>query len=467
MCSSDLRAQRKERQALAAAAVEAKLRRQAEEQARVIEEQRKLLESNARVNSLVTNEILGVLRDVPVPAAKRRALMIDVLSRLGDLHPVERVKAFHAAGDQFVLLKEYPTAIGAFNEGLALDPQHAGIYVSRGDAFFLQKEYAKAISDYTAAIANRRKADRVGALVPYAHRGVVRCQLGQLDEALLDFRTSYEGSPKPTLDRLVSVFSSKTFPLKAPLAEPLRNEIVRLFDRYLETEQRSTEARLFVAESLAELKLPELARQHLEAADPVSKGGWYVQYRLAALALRRGDDAEYRRICRDMLAMTATAPESAGLHTWATLTSALSVHALDGYSAAIELARGNLAKKPDSVHYRLGLGAILLRAGRIDEARTELQRALETNDGHQKIKVQYYLAITFGQLGDYEAAKQWLETADAAAKALGYANWLFEFFLPTTSRRSDTAHQHVACPEKTRLNGNGQRAGHYRLKCNA
>lgn len=73
------------------------------------------------------------------------------------------------------------------------------------------------------------------------------------------------------------------------------------------------------------------------------------------------------------------------------------------FARAIEAARQAVEANPEAPQPRLNLGAALLRAGRPEEAVTELEEALELSPGHPIIH--FNLAATFYQLGQLEAAE--------------------------------------------------------------
>ena len=341
----EARALFEETKARAAAEAEISAHRRAEEQAQVVEKQRQLLENNDRVNTMVTNQILTVLRDIPVPAAKRQTLLITALSRFGDLDAAERVEALLVAGNQFIVLGDHAAAFKAFDEALSIDPNHKMSHVYRGDLFFRQQDFEKAASDYTAA--------RV-----YARRGFARCRLGRFDEALADFRTSYEATPAPTLSLVEKGFRG-AFVTQAPFDKRLHVGVSELFDRYVEDQQRSEEARLFSANSLAAIEQYGGAQKHCEAAVTAGTRNFIPYYSLAILALQRRDVAAYRQVCAEMLAKSE-ALQNNEFASFAAWSATLGPGAFDDYSAIIAIARQTLDKQPTSGHRLQILGALLL-----------------------------------------------------------------------------------------------------------
>jgi len=402
---------------------EVEQRQQAEQQARIVERQRDLLESNERVNSLVTSEILSVLNQFSTPAAQRRALLVTSLSRLSSLEPAERITALHSAGNHFVMLKEYPAALKAYNEGLALAPRHAGILIGRGDVFYRLEQFDKAATDYTAAVTSGLLDERASALLPTARRGFACCRLRRFDEALADFRASYAESPEPTLKLLAQCFRGGGI-TNAPFAEPVREGVLELCERYIEGQQRSTAARLLVADALADLKEYDAARKHLEAAVAAGASSYMAYYPLAILALLRGDKPGYQQACHDMAAR-ATALDNDEFTSFAAYSCCLGPGAVEDYGPILDVARRSLALRPTSGHRRLVLGALLLRAGQYEEARERLREAIVATDDPQAASIfgRCFLSMANHHLGRAEDARASLREARAIDR--GYMNWRF------------------------------------------
>jgi len=438
---NEARALRHEQRAVAAASAElaarqaeAQHRQQAEEQARTVEAQRALLENNQRINSLVTNEILTVLRDIPTGKSKRHQLLAAALSRVGDLEPAERVKALYTVGSHLTVLGDHPAALNAINQALALDPQQALLYVSRGDKYFRQQEYLKAADDYTLAIEHRRDDDPASVHLPYARRGFALCRLGRFDEAIADFRASFAESPKPTLAILAQCFNGrKTGITNSPFYGSVQSDVIGLFERYVADQGRSPLAASFAADALVDLKQPGLARAHLEAADVTGLRGWYVHYQRAMLAIERGDQSDYRRICQAALANVAGEQEEREPKSWifSAYVCMFIPDGLDDYSPAIDLARRALAKAPGSAQCRAVLGGILYRAGQFDEARQRFEAGLETHvdEVGNRLWSHFFLAMISHRRGQLEEAKRWNQQGTAILRTAPYNNWRFQIIM--------------------------------------
>ncbi len=87
---------------------------------------------------------------------------------------------------------------------------------------------------------------------------------------------------------------------------------------------------------------------------------------------------------------------------------------MDDYSLPITLAERAVDLAPKDVFNLKNLGAVLYRAGRLDEALAKLNEAEPTHDGNSSpAYTWYFLAMTHDRLGNSEEAQQWYEKAAA------------------------------------------------------
>jgi serine/threonine protein kinase/tetratricopeptide (TPR) repeat protein len=431
---NEARALAEEKNARDAAAAEADQRRHAEEQTREVHRQRLLLEQNDRVNSIVTERILEALKQVPGEGAKRQALLVEVMGRLSDLEPDDRVRAFHSAGNQFVTLKEYASAKKAYAEALALNPHHAGVYVSRGDLYFRQGKFAEAAEDYTAAIQHRLPNDPANGHLPYARRGFAWCQQGDFDRALADFTASYEESGKPTLNILAQCFRGGGI-TNATLDERLHSGVTALIDRYVTEQGQTEESRRLAADRYGDMKLYREVRRHLEAVVQTGSTSYYPYYGLAVVNLQLGDREGYRKACAEMLARQSVLKDD-DFESYTAYSFGLGPGPTDDYAPVIELARRSVAKRTTSGQRRLILGALLFRAGQYEEARQRLREAIAAQDDQHASQLygRYFLAMTHHHLGQSEDAQRvWQQ-----ARNLGYPyyTWRFQVLLQLLARET-------------------------------
>jgi tetratricopeptide (TPR) repeat protein len=139
----------------------------------------------------------------------------------------------------------------------------------------------------------------------------------------------------------------------------------------------------------------------------------YVYYKLALAALGMSQDQQYQAACQEMLEQFADSevPSETHFTAW---TCALAPDALDDYEPTIELARHAVEQEEFNQQYLNGLGAILMRARRYDEAKDQLQQALNVEDEESLTSTSYayyFLAMTEHHLGNTEEAKEQLQIA--------------------------------------------------------
>lgn len=92
----------------------------------------------------------------------------------------------------------FAEAIRLFNEALGKQPNDLDTLFARGRAYLLDSKYALSIADYDAYIA--RKADDAGA---FSNRGLAKCELGKIDEAISDQTTAIALKPSWVADAYV------------------------------------------------------------------------------------------------------------------------------------------------------------------------------------------------------------------------------------------------------------------------
>ena len=91
---------------------------------------------------------------------------------------------------------------------------------------------------------------------------------------------------------------------------------------------------------------------------------------------------------------------------------------LKNWVANVSVGR-RVGRKLGDRQYLEVLGAILLRAGHFEEARTELELALNAadNENTSSAYIQWFLAMVAHHLGDHDAAAEHLEAAQSATDA--------------------------------------------------
>jgi tetratricopeptide (TPR) repeat protein len=128
---------------------------------------------------------------------------------------------------------------------------------------------------------------------------------------------------------------------------------------------------------------------------------------LARLAL--GDHGEYVAACRHLLekfGAASLAPKTANNVAW---SCALGAAAVADYGPPVRLAELAAAR---SAQNRLNtLGAVLYRAGRVDEAIEQLGRSVAAHGAGGRHYDALFLAMAHHRLGHAEEARNWLRRA--------------------------------------------------------
>jgi WD40 repeat protein/tRNA A-37 threonylcarbamoyl transferase component Bud32 len=138
---------------------------------------------------------------------------------------------------------------------------------------------------------------------------------------------------------------------------------------------------------------------------------FHFHHALTALAeqgrarLAEGDRAGYQQVCPVLLALAEQSndPRQAAAAAW---TCALAADAVPDYTRLVKLAR---RAGGDTDAGRLGLGAVLLRAGQAEEAVKQLKEALTDRGAASTALDELLLALAYHQLGQAGQARRWLE----------------------------------------------------------
>lgn len=160
----------------------------------------------------------------------------------------------------------------------------------------------------------------------------------------------------------------------------------------------------------------------LKAAIDLGAGDHRAWYRLALIQVLEGDREGYRETCSSMLRHFADT-ESSMIATFTAWCPSLMPDAVEDYEPFIELGRKAASASPDNPRCHRALGAVLLRAGHIDEAIRELQRGNELLDLGSVLRnifpartdypasTWYFLALAHHARGDREEARAWFDKA--------------------------------------------------------
>jgi tetratricopeptide (TPR) repeat protein len=240
-------------------------------------------------------------------------------------------------------------------------------------------------------------------------RGKAYFYVGKFDKALADLRRAVELGDIGTLTWIPPARICECND------EAFRRGFLELVDQAVEKNSPPNEARVARINILAELGELERAHDDLRVVMH-GDAAHYPRYLTALFALRSDDVRAYGQACREMLGRFAesTAPLETHFTAWA---CALAPAALDNYEPAIAIARRSVEIAPESKQSLTGLGAILTRAGRGEEAIETLRKAHEApaSENTSTAYIDYFLAIAHSQLGSDEQANDWLRQAEQHA----------------------------------------------------
>jgi tetratricopeptide (TPR) repeat protein len=223
--------------------------------------------------------------------------------------------------------------------------------------------------------------DPCRAAEAYANRGWVYAAIGKEDEAVADMETAFQCLADGT-------------EMKVPVGT-----VHRLAELSLLMGHRS-EAASWSAQ------LRQAAPENAVAA-----------YNIALVACCLAQPEEYRAACRAMLDRFLDDTSTITAH-WLAWTCSLGPDAVTDFSPAVAAAERTVEGEPESVQYLGTLGAILYRAGRLEEAverLIEADKRIEVPDAalsSSPAYTWYFLAMAHYELGTHAEAQKWLDTAN-------------------------------------------------------
>jgi tetratricopeptide (TPR) repeat protein len=179
--------------------------------------------------------------------------------------------------------------------------------------------------------------------------------------------------------------------------------------------------------------------------EAIASGARHVaaQKRWVLLRRARGDAAAYGEACRQLLQMgdaSELVPLAAHEIAWA---CALGARAVADYDRVVKLAELAAASDPGSSRLNT-LGAVLYRAGRVEEAVHQLMRAAELRGaGEDSPYDALFLAMAHHQLGHTHDARRWLQlgtrvdpVATRRPAGPGDASWIRDLELEILGREA-------------------------------
>jgi WD40 repeat protein/predicted Zn-dependent protease len=364
-------------------------------------------------------------------AAERRGRWLTArwhLDRLVVLEP-EDGSYYFRRGAAWAELGEQQKALADYAQARARGVDDARLFRKRAAAYAALGRWQRAIDNYSRAMKRGDDGPDV-----WQQRGMAHANLEQWDEAVADYGESLRrggdrsgtlqlrGDAHMALEKWNEAVADYTECLKLNAANaPARQSRGGCFlhlRRWPDAVADFTEAVKRGGDKTYCLQMRATAHAEAGEWDPADrdlaeavKAGteWASAFtERALLRLRAGDQAGYRQVCAaalERLGQTEDADTAGGV-AWA---CALGAGAVPDYQKAIALAERAAREDPKS--HANDLGAILLRAGRFDDALNSLGRAAEVHgrggDGYDRL----LLAMTHYRLGHKEEAERWLRQA--------------------------------------------------------
>jgi WD40 repeat protein/tetratricopeptide (TPR) repeat protein len=254
----------------------------------------------------------------------------------------------------------------------ANSPEYArDLYQARARDYWRSGEFDKAIAEYGELIRIDPKS-----ATGYTNRAALYRRKGQFDKAIADY-----------------------------------DQVIRLDPQsaaaYFNRAQAHLEKSDFDRAAADLSKAVELAPDHALF--------WYWRA-LARVAAGRLD--EYRRDCAEMLRHFGATEDADAAH-WTAWSCTLAPDAAADWSVPLALAKKAAKGDPDSIQYMITHGAVLYRAGRVQQA---IQRLMEAEPFFQALDATlptspaytwFYLAMAHHRLGHADEAKKFLDKAAA------------------------------------------------------
>ncbi len=285
------------------------------------------------------------------------------------------------------------------------------LWQTRCEVHTARREYPAAVEEATEALIRKPNAGWV-----FKMRALALFHLKRYGDALSDLESALEWTPTD----LTSLTWIPPEQIVVCPDEKFRQGFLRLVDEAVERHHQSVRARTMRAAILIAFGEDREALSDLNTISTKDNTNYNSIYQIALLSLKLGDLAGYRTRCEQMLKAYATSDVSLARHFTAWVC-ALAPNSINDYALAIKLAQDAVDAEAGNQQYLCGLGAILMRAGKYQAAKTQLEKTLEATatENISTSYIRYFLAITEYHLGNQEAAVTQLQKAnDLAAKEL-------------------------------------------------
>jgi tetratricopeptide (TPR) repeat protein len=258
------------------------------------------------------------------------------------------------------------------SDGLSREPQpdHAGARIDRARAYLALKQPDKALAEATKAVELQPEG-----LAARLARGEIYLGLGKWAEALADYSKLVQREPGD----------------------------LRVLTLHADLSARC-EKWADAADDFAKLMRMETAG---------SQPPWYFFYRRALALLASGRQAEYRKMCAEMVDRFQTTADTntAFFTAW---TSALRPDAVPDLAPVLALAERAAAAEAQYSRSHQAVGAVLYRMGRFEDCLKNFDAAEAATNAQAHTSPAYYdyfRAMAHHRLGHKEAARNGLERA--------------------------------------------------------
>jgi WD40 repeat protein/tetratricopeptide (TPR) repeat protein len=290
----------------------------------------------------------------------------------------------------------YPQAVADFSRAIALRPRHGDAYQQRAGASEALQQWDRAVADYGKALEAHP-----GAWELWYRRGFLEYwRLRRWPRAVADFAHGLDADPT----------AWQLWAYRGISQLELGQWQKALDDLSRAVELDNAQGWVWNARGIAHAALGRWDRAEADFAraadlDPASADLWYRQA-LTYLAL--GDGAGYRRACAAAV-KHFDRPADASSALWLAWTCVLTADAVADPARPVQWAEKAAAGDPPSYPAARALGAALLRAGKLEAAIRELNRATTLQ---QAVPTTWLLlALAHHRSGHAGEARRWLEKA--------------------------------------------------------
>jgi WD40 repeat protein/tetratricopeptide (TPR) repeat protein len=286
-----------------------------------------------------------------------------------------------------------PEAVADFNRTIALDPKHGDAHEQRAGAYSRSRQWDKALEEYSQALQLRP-----GRWELCSSRGQMHRRLGRWDQAVSDFSQSLVVNPR---DALLWAYRGANY-VELGQWDKASADYSEALQRYAESGWMWNQRGLaYAAQGRWDKAKADFAR-----AAQLEPGNSYLWDYHALAHLAFGDRDDYRKVCADALERFGKTggPTEA---TWLASTCVLVPSGVTDAAQPVQLARRAVAGQPKDHAAARALGAALLRAGDLEAAIRELNRASALQK--EAPATWLLLAMAHHRLGHAGEAREWLD----------------------------------------------------------